>query len=114
MSRRIPRVLFPHVNAVSVAPLTGSNAAGRIYGADVVLKRALIIDGTGLTGTQYEREAEVVGVVYCERDAIDAIPVPDSRVKLWLGERDEHDAFVKRTEHYKDPRLGDLLVLVLR
>lgn len=114
MTRAIPRKLLPHEKAVAVAPVLGASAAGRAYGAETVLERALIVDGTGLVGTQYEREAEVVGVVYCDRDAFDVIPVPDSRVKLWHGDRDEHEAFVKRTERYKHRRLGDVLVMVLR
>lgn len=114
MTRPIPRKLLPHVDSVSVSPVLGASAAGRSYGPEAIIPNTLIIDGTSLVGTQYEREAAVVGVVYFDRDALDTIPAPDSRVKLWHGDRDEHEAFVKRTERYKHPRLGDVLVMVLR
>ena len=114
MSRPIPRRALPHVNAVTVEPVTGGSAAGRAYGAAVTLHRTLIVDGVSLTGTQYEREAEVSGVVYCDRDAIATIPPPDSRVTLWKSTTDEHQAFVKRVERYHHPKVGDVLVVVLR
>ncbi len=114
MSRPIPRRLLPHVDSVSVEAVKGVSGAGRSYHSAVTVKRALIIDGMALSGTQYERETDVSGVVYCDRSAFEKVPPPDSRVTLWLGTPDEHEAFVKRVERYMHPRFGDVLVAVLR
>lgn len=114
MTRRIPRRALPHVNQVIVEPLKGVSGAGRSYLAPVTIGRSLIVDGAGLVGTQYEREIEVSGVVYCDRSALEVLPAPDSRVKLWPGDVDEREAAVKRVERYMHPRVGDVLVVVLR
>ncbi len=114
MSRPIPRRVLPHVREVVVEPLKGVSGAGRTFHAPVTVERSLIVDGTGLVGSQYERETEVSGVVYCDRSAFEALPAPDSRVKLWVGSPDEREAAVKRVERYKHPRIGDVLVVVLR
>lgn len=114
MSRAIPRRLLPHVDAITVEALKGVSGAGRSFHPPVTVKCSLIVDGISLAGTQYEREPEVSGVFYCDRSAFEKLPVPDSRVRLWHGSEDEHEAFVKRVERYMDPRLGDVLVVVLR
>lgn len=114
MSRPIPRRLLPHVDAVTVEAVKGVSGAGRSFNPPVTVKRALIIDGTALRGSQYEREAEVSGVFYCNRAEFEALPPPDSRVKLWQGTADEREAVVKRVERYMHPRHGDVLVVVLR
>lgn len=114
MSRPIPRRALPHVNMVKVEPVTGVSAAGRSYGTAATVQRSLIVDGANIIGSQYEREAEVSGVVYCDRDAFGTIPPPDSRVTLWAGTGDEHQAFIKRVERYHHPKVGDVLVVVLR
>ncbi|MEJ6490706.1 hypothetical protein PQI23_13350 [Leucobacter sp. USCH14] len=106
--------MLPHRHLVAVAPLRGSNASGRVYHNEVVIPFAQIVDGAGLVGGQYAREANVTGVVYCDRDAFDALPMPDSKVRLWAGTGDEHEAVVMRVERYNHPRIADLIVLVLR
>ncbi|WP_300733693.1 hypothetical protein [Pseudomonas sp.] len=110
--RQIERVL-PHIDLVTVAPLLGATGAGRQFGEPVTIGRAQIASGRGIKGGQYEQEAGVVGVVYMLRDAIDKYPTPGSRVTLWAGEPDQDYATVRRVERYRDPRIGDLLVMVL-
>lgn len=113
-ARRIPRQVLPHRRLVGVAPLRGSSTAGRVYHDEIVIPFAQIVDGAGLVGGQYAREAEVSGVVYCDRDVFDKIPMPDSKVRLWIGTKDEHEATVKRVERFNHPKYADLLVVVLR
>ncbi len=114
MTRRIPRRLLPHRGALIVAPLGGVSASGRRFGPPITVDRSLVIDGVALRGTQYGREAEVTGAVYCERSAFVSIPAPDSKVTLWPGTVDEREAVVHRVERYYHPRIADLLVVLLR
>ena len=113
--RGIPRRALPHRELVTVEPVKGAGAAGRTFAAPITIGRALIVDGLGLRGSQYENEAEVSAVVYCERHEFpDDLPFPDSRVKLWAGQAGQRFAIVKRSERYEHPEIADLVVLVLR
>ncbi|WP_427870545.1 hypothetical protein [Leucobacter luti] len=115
MTRRIPRRALPHRGLVIVEPLHGAGAGGRAFGPPVTLGRALIADGLALRGSQYEQEAEVSAVVYCERAEFGAdLPFPDSKVTLWAGQAGERWAMVKRSERYEHPQIADVVVLVLR
>lgn len=113
--RGIPRRAVPHRDLVTVEPLTGNGAAGRSYGPRFTIGRAQIVDGLALQGTQYEKESNVSGVVYCDRAELGAdLPFPDSRVTIWAGTPEQRFANVKRCERYEHPEIADLVVMVLR
>lgn len=113
MSKRLPRRIVPHENAVIVKPVTGAHAGGRSYGDPVTIERSQIAIGKGSVGNQYSREEGVIGVVYIDTDAINVPPGPGSVVTVWPGTKFEQQAAVRRYERYEDPRIADYLVLVL-
>ncbi|QIK64151.1 hypothetical protein G7068_13790 [Leucobacter viscericola] len=110
--RRMERTLnalLPHRELVTVTPYLGGGANGRVYGTPVTLKRAQILDDIKLIRDQYDKETSITAVVYCERSELEDIPIPETRVTIWAGTRDQRDAHVESAGRYEHPEFVDLL-----
>lgn len=112
--RKIPGKLLPHRGLVVVEPYLGGGAQGRIYGNPVVIKRAFIDDDEKILRDQYDVETVLTGTVFFTRDELKTIPVPETRVMIWVGTPDERSAVVDSVARYHHPRIADLLEVKLR
>lgn len=108
--RQIPNSSLPHKN-VSYQPYTGDGANGRIFGASVAVKRALVVQKDTLVRSK-DGEQVVSGTqVYL--DAVNPIP-ENSLVTVFTGTPFEKTATVITSEHYDSGRqIQPFLVLFL-
>ena len=101
--------LLCHRDLVKVEPYLGGGANGRAYGAEVEIRRALIVDADELVRDQYDSEVKSATTVYLERSALAAIPIPDTRVTVRAGTVDERTTHVIRCDRHEHPEIVDLL-----
>lgn len=114
VGKRIPGKMLPHRRLVSVRHFNGGGANGRHYDDPVIVKRALIAEGSDLIRDQYDSEVVSSTTIYLERSALPKVPTPDTEVTYWAGTADERTATVVRVMRHKHDRIADLLEVKLR